>query len=122
MEKEKETGEKKEEENDKERKEDEKTEEGGLKTPHLPPLPASLLHRFGKRHKKTQHQTIMTSSPSATTVLPKLMQQRPNMVQRERDKCGRRVLSKPDRAHSPFPLQQFLEMMSLFIKKIEKEK
>lgn len=31
-------------------------------------------------------------------------------------------MSKPDRARSPFPLQQFLEMMSLFIKKIEKEK
>lgn len=45
------------------------------------------------------------------------------MVQREKDKCGRGVLSKPDRARSPFPLQQFLEMMSLFIKKkIEKEK
>ena len=32
------------------------------------------------------------------------------------------MLSKPDGARSPFPLQQFLEMMSLFIKKIEKEK
>lgn len=69
----------------------------------------------------------MTSSPSATTVLPKIMPQWPNWSkerEREKEKCGRGVLSKPDRARSPFPLQQFLEMMSLFIKekKIEKEK
>lgn len=32
------------------------------------------------------------------------------------------MLSKPDGACSSFPLQQFLEMMSLFIKKQKKEK
>lgn len=84
--------------------------------------PESLLWCFGKdRQRKT---TIMTSSPSAATSFTEnhaaATKYGPRR-ERERHKWGR-VLSKPDEARSSFPLPQFLEMMSLFIKKNRKRK
>lgn len=61
---------------------------------HLPPLSAPLWQRFvkqrqKKKEKKRQHHTLMTSTPNSTTALPKIMLQQPNLVQRERETCGR---------------------------------
>lgn len=74
-----------------------------------------LLWCFGEEKKK-QHETTTTSLPSTKTVLPKIQPQQSDLVQREREASVEEQWCQSQTARSPSPLQQFLEMMSLFIK------